>query len=263
MEKEILHKYAEDSNGKIIHIDIAETGESYICPSCKDKFTYKNGKIRQRHFAHNNPSTNCTSEGYLHKTFKKMLLELIKEKISQKLPIEVIFNCVLCKQTHKFNLLQGIIDVKDEYSMNVCRPDIALIHNEKIIPVVIEIIVTHEIEDKAIAYYIQNRIIVIRIKLESLSDLETIEYKIRNPTDVYPFNKSICQTYINILNQERQNQLLMNQGLLVHPTFIPNTGIQTRRGTRMDEIDARLERQNNYSRNNYRKGGYSNKYRKK
>jgi hypothetical protein len=253
MEKEILYKYAEDSNGKIIHINDAVTGATYICPSCKDKFTFKNGQIRQRHFAHNNPSSNCTSEGYLHKTFKKLLLELIKERITEKLPLEIPFNCNLCRQPSKFNVLQGIIDVKDEYSMGVCRPDIALIHEKGIIPLVIEIIDTHEIEEAAIAFYKQKGIIVIKIKLESIHDLENIENKIYTPTDIISTNKIYCPICLNMLNQAFVNQ----------PLFIPNIRTQPRRGTRIDEIEAIHERQNSYSRNNYWRGGYSNKYGKK
>ncbi|WP_162504702.1 competence protein CoiA family protein [Treponema endosymbiont of Eucomonympha sp.] len=119
METEILYKYAEDDNGNIIHIDEAVTGVNYCCPSCKEGFVFKNGKIRQRHFAHKNPSPNCTSEGYLHKTFKKLLVALIKDYISRKLPIEISWECNICKNNHKGNLLAGIIDAKDEYDMGV------------------------------------------------------------------------------------------------------------------------------------------------
>jgi hypothetical protein len=34
MENEILYKFAEDSNGKIVNINNAVTGTNYICPSC-------------------------------------------------------------------------------------------------------------------------------------------------------------------------------------------------------------------------------------
>jgi competence CoiA-like predicted nuclease len=71
MEKEILYKYAEDRDGKIIHINNATECAEYFCPGCKQSFIFKHGKIRQHHFSHKNPSLDCTGEGYLHRTFKK------------------------------------------------------------------------------------------------------------------------------------------------------------------------------------------------
>ena len=253
MEKEILHKYAEDSNGRIIHIDNAIKEVNYYCPNCKEKFSFRKGEIRQRHFSHSNTS-NCSSEGYLHKTFKKKLLELIKERINKKLPIEILFNCILCKQPHNFNFLQGIMDIKDEYYMGVCRPDIALIHEKGVVSVVIEIIVSHEIEEKAIEFYIQNAIIVIRIKLESLDDLENIDDKIKIPTDVLPFNKLICPNVRQqILHQHLQTQLF----------FIPTPRIQSRGGPEINKIDAAMESKQHYLRNNQRKNYNSKRNKRK
>jgi len=250
MEKEILHKYAEDKNGKIIHISNASTGESYYCPECKEKFVFKKGKIRQQHFSHINNTSNCTGEGYLHKTFKKMLLELIKEHINKKLPLIINWDCNICKNKHNGNLIDRVIDVKDEYNLEVCRPDIALINEVGIIPIIIEIVHKHEPENNVFEYCKKNKTVLIRIKLDSLDDLENINNKIIFPSNVIFFDNMNCQTYVNQLIQKQliQKQLLANSMPIYNR---PRQG-----GPRIDQIEtaeqARKRRQHFAIKNSYR-----------
>ena len=95
---ELLNKFAEDNNGKIIHIKNAVKGVDYYCPKCKEKLALKKGNIRQQHFSHNH-SSNCTGtgEGYLHKAFKKMLLEIVKNNIMNKLPMVIYWKSLVSK----------------------------------------------------------------------------------------------------------------------------------------------------------------------
>jgi hypothetical protein len=232
MKKEILYKYAEDNNGKIIHINNALLGENYYCPECKEKFIFKKGEIRQQHFAHNNTSSNCTGEGYLHKTFKKMLLELIRDHINKKLPLNINWDCNICKNKHNGNLVGEIKDVKDEYNLEICRPDIALINEAGIVPIIIEIVYKHEPENNVIEYCKNNKTVLIRIKLDSLDDLENINNRINFPTNVIFFDNMNCQNYVNYINY--QNQLLANS-MLVRNRI-------SQGGPRIDHVVAEHER---------------------
>jgi hypothetical protein len=256
MEKEILHKYAEDKNGKIIHISNALLGESYYCPECREKFVFKKGKIRQQHFAHSNSSSNCTGEGYLHKTFKKMLLELLKEHISNKLPLDINWVCNVCNNKHNANLVFGITDVKDEYNLEVCRPDIVLINEVGNIPIIIEIVHKHEPENNVIEYCKNNKTVLIRIKLDSLDDLEKVNNKIIFPTNIIFFDKMNCQNYVNYINYQNQllrNQILQNQLLA---NSMPVYSRPRQGGPRINQIEtaeqARKRKQHFAIRNNYK-----------
>ena len=250
---EILYKYAEDKNGKIIHISNALLGESYYCPECKEKFVFKKGKIRRQHFAHSNNSSNCTGEGYLHKTFKKMLLELIKDHINKKLPLNINWECNICKNKHDGNLIAGIVDVKDEFNLDVCRPDIVLFNEAGIIPIIIEIVHKHEPENNVIEYCKKNKTILIRIKIESLDDLENINNKIIFQSNVIFFDNMNCQNYVYQLNQLIQRQLIQNQ-LLSNSMPVYNRPRQG--GPRIDQIEtaeqARKRRQHFAIKNSYR-----------
>ena len=237
MGNDILNKFAKDNNGKHIHIDNALSGVDYYCPVCKEKFIFKKGNIRQRHFAHNNSSSNCTGtgEGYLHKTFKKMLLENIKNNLNNKSPIIINWICNICNMEHNGDLLNEIIDAKDEYNLVECRPDIALIDKNGNVPIIIEIVDKHEPEKNVIDYCIKHNIVLIRIKLDSIDDLENIENKIKLPSNVVFFNKMNCQIFRNYLLQHQQQQQLNAQIILRN-----NRSRQS--GPRIEQVVAEQER---------------------
>ncbi|MDR2923972.1 MAG: competence protein CoiA [Treponema sp.] len=248
---DILNKFAQDNNGNIIHIKNALSGVDYYCPECKEKFILKKGDIRQHHFAHNNSFSSCTGtgEGYLHKAFKKMLLNKIIEYIKEKKQLEIIYNCCICKQNHNFNILNGIYDAKDEYSMEICRPDIALITENGKVPIVIEIIDTHAPENSVFEYYMKENIILLLIKVDSIDDLENIDNKIKHPV---VNNNLICPNCIyNHIRQQQLNAQLKTQ-------IISNHNRIRQGGPRIDQIEAAQDkkaRQLKAIRYNYAKKG--------
>lgn len=233
MANEILHKYAEDQTGKIIYIDNAVKGTNYYCPNCKEKFTFRKGEVRQQHFSHSNTSS-CTGEGYLHKTFKKLLVEFLKEHIINKKTIGFTAQCNVCNKVHTYTLLQGMVDVLEEYNMDVCRPDISLLNDQKIIPLVIEIIDKHEIEESAYNFYQEKGITVLRIKIETISDLENIEEKIKKPTTLIINNNLVCLT----VRQKFQQQMLLQQRLQNQPISEPYSRKQSRYRTGIEQVEA-------------------------
>jgi cell fate (sporulation/competence/biofilm development) regulator YmcA (YheA/YmcA/DUF963 family)/predicted RNA-binding Zn-ribbon protein involved in translation (DUF1610 family) len=231
---ELLNKFAEDNNGKIIHIKNALSGVDYYCPECKEKFILKKGDIRQHHFAHNNSSSSCTGtgEGYLHKAFKKMLLENIKNNLNNKSPIIINWICNVCNMQHNGDLLNDIIDAKDEYNLVECRPDIALIHKNGNVPIIIEIVHKHEPEENVIDYCRKHNTVLIRIKLDSIDDLEKIENKIKSPSNVIFFYLMNCPNYRNYLLQRQQS----------NSQTIPRHNAIRQSGPRIDQVVAEHER---------------------
>lgn len=207
-KKEILYVTAFDKKGILVKAKNAVKIEDYFCPECKEKLILKkSGKTgkgsRRPHFAHYAESPNCTPEGVLHKSFKLLFLEKIKQCIASKTPINISWECIYCHEKHQGNLLQFVADAKDEYVMEKCRPDIALLNQDGKVFGVIEIIVTHKPEYTAIAYYKENKIILIQIELNSEDDLENIDTKINIPTSVdYCFNIK-CPNHGNYIFQRR------------------------------------------------------------
>jgi hypothetical protein len=247
MEKEILFKYAENESGNIIHINNASKGESYYCPDCKDVLIFKKGNIRQKHFSHKNISSNCTGEGYLHKTFKKMLLEILNNYLNNNLPLIINFKCNVCNSEHTGNLIHEIMEVKDEYILENCRPDIALINKNSKVPIIIEIVVTHEPENNVIEMCKKYNIILVRIKLDTINDLENIENKIKLPTNVVYFNQMNCP---NILQQYIYQQRLKQR---INPQILTINNRPIQRGPTIEQMEANKRRQHYAIQNYYKK----------
>ena len=201
MKKEILHELALNANGSIIKAKNAQKGEKYFCPVCKSDLILKKsgntGKGSKRpHFAHYTLTENCTNESILHYSFKIMLLAKIQDNLTKGLPMLLLGKCNHCNGITRANLLQGVVVIKDEYDMKICRPDLALIDDKGKVCYAIEIVVTHHPEDTAIKYYKQNEILLIKIFVKSEVDLEMIEHNVVIASDFdYCFNPN-CSHFI-------------------------------------------------------------------
>tara|TARA_R110002050_G_C8929925_1_gene511947 strand:+ start:235 stop:1131 length:897 start_codon:yes stop_codon:yes gene_type:complete len=194
MSKEILHIAAIDKDGNLVHINDAKKGKTYNCPSCKEKFILrksgKTGKGSKRpHFAHNELTTNCTPESALHYSFKRKLIDFLIQYLSENRGLIVNWSCSICTKDYtrtsiKRNLLEKAVQIREEYDLQVCRPDIALLDKDEKVIAAIEIVVTHAPEENTINYYKENGITLIQLNLQSEEDLFKIKEKITNPDRV-------------------------------------------------------------------------------
>jgi hypothetical protein len=187
MKKQLLYITALNENGILVKANDAEKTGKYSCPICKNELILKKSGNTKKgskrpHFAHYSLTENCTPESVLHYSFKKMLLDKIKDYINKELPMNIVWHCNYCHSHHEGNLLKKVCDVKNEFDMKICRPDIALFDEKGNVFAVIEIIVTHKPEDNVINYYKDNNIILIQIELDSEDDLENIDEKIKIPS---------------------------------------------------------------------------------
>jgi hypothetical protein len=256
MTNEILYKHALDEKGNVIKIETAKTGQKYFCTVCHNEMIFKNGKIRQKHFSHKNITENCGGkggsggEGYLHETFKNMLFQKLTEAIKDNKPLEINWICNVCNQKEKGNLLGNIKEIKMEHTIDNCRPDIVLIDDKGNNSIIIEVVDKHEPEQNVIELCQKYNIILIKIKLENLEDLEKIDEKIINPTNLIRFNKLQCLNFYNwaVQQQQQQNnirQQLIYQQMLQLGAYQPRPYIQG--GARIDAIDKQLDRYGSYS----------------
>lgn len=210
MRKEILYVSAFNEKGSLVKAIDASKEENYFCIECNSKLILKKsgktGKGSKRpHFAHLSLTENCTPEGVLHKSFKILLVKKIKECIENKIPINIKWKCDSCNEMNEGNLLFNAFDVKEEYNMKVCKPDIALLNSEGNVYAVIEIIVTHKPEENVIEYYKANKIPVIQILLNSDENINNLDNIINNPTSLdFCFNIS-CKNNNEIVPVRRLN----------------------------------------------------------
>jgi hypothetical protein len=246
MKKQILYVTAFNEQGMLVKANDAEKTGTYSCPICNNELILKKsgnvGKGSKRpHFAHHHLTENCTPETALHYSFKKMLQENIKRCINDKLPINMTWECNYCNGKHEGNLLKKVSDIKDEYYMNVCKPDIALFDEKGKVFAVVEIVVTHKPEKNVMKYYHDNNIILIQIDLDSENDLDNIDEKIKRPSIVdCCFNPKckICGEYMIKKDLIVLNERCYNCGNSMMVCYInTNNGYKTPAEFNKYEID--------------------------
>ncbi len=199
---EILYTTALDQNDNLIHVNNAEKGSKYYCPLCKKEFILrKSGKSgkgsRRPHFAHNELTPNCTPEGVLHYSFKKMLISLLEKFKNENRDLVMSWRCSSCEHANSVFLLQRVVSIKEEFNLGVCRPDIALLDDAGKIIAVIEIVVNHSPEENVLQYYKTNKIVLIQINVETEDELFMVEEIISNPNKVDFCLNTECRDYVS------------------------------------------------------------------
>lgn len=198
--KKLLLPYALDSSGQPIHINSALKNEHYKCPSCGAELSLRISKIpegckyhKTNHFAHKGCVDNHCSESFLHKLFKIRTIEYLREKLESKSPIWFEWDCDKCYEVHKGNLTKKATSVVEEFDLQICRPDIALLDKDNKVIIVIEIVVTHKPTQETLQFYNDNKIACLQINVNDFADCDCIEKKIIRPDSVNLCPRPICK----------------------------------------------------------------------
>lgn len=210
MSKQLLLLYAYDDNNELVHIDNAQKGEKYTCPTCGAELILRKSKIpegqkyyRKSHFAHKGNSDNHCSESFLHKLFKEKCAEYINEKILSQEDILFEWECEKCGEEHKSNLLTNVVRVTTEHYLGICKPDIALLNSEGNVVSVIEVVVTHKPELKTLQYYEDNKITCLQVNLFDFSDCDKIKNILHYPSKVNLCINPICEKCGTIMHNAK------------------------------------------------------------
>lgn len=127
---------------------IANKENKYKCPSCEKDVIFKNGKIKQPHFAHYKSDNPCyyydkPNETQIHKDAKLLMKSLLDNKKN----ISIYRTCNYCEQRNCGYFEEIYYDIEDDYNENTKAmieykfyynnsnrsADVALIENNKII----------------------------------------------------------------------------------------------------------------------------------
>lgn len=184
MSSKILYSTARTHNGQLIQAIDAEKGQPYECLICNQILVLRKGQRKRPHFAHKVLSANCSPETALHHSFKTLLCEKIQEHLDRQSSLKIEWDCSYCHRKHEGNLLKKAIEVRLEYEIGDCQPDIALLDPSSKVVAVIEVVVTHSPEEKTLNYYTKNQIAVVRYKLRTDEDLQRLDNSVLEPDQV-------------------------------------------------------------------------------
>ncbi|OME97895.1 hypothetical protein BK127_39955 [Paenibacillus sp. FSL H7-0331] len=144
----------------------------------------RKGQKNRPHFAHINPTPNCSPESALHFGFKELLYISLLESIDKNMEVNMSWKCQSCDDRHFRNLIKKSVEVRKEFSFGVCRPDISLFDKNGKFIIAIEIVVSHAPEKIVIDYYKKNKVTLIMFKLDSHEDINQVFFDILLPTHV-------------------------------------------------------------------------------
>lgn len=170
----IRYPYALDSDGRIVNIYSSHSGESYQCLVCRNPMLAKRGKVRQPHFAHKQSKSCSDPDSALHRIAQSLIIQSLDSARNCNEEYRIGYPCPDCGECVSYNIAPSIIDMKAEDSIVAgTRSDIVLYRKDRN-PIVLEIVVTHDLEPDTRSRYVGSGLPVFLIQptWDSLSELE-------------------------------------------------------------------------------------------
>ena len=196
MGKKLLHTTGCDSEGRILHINEAEKGQTYTSPLCGDRIVPRNeGKAQRPHFAHfKKTEAGCSGDSLLHHLFLQASLTLLQRHISQQKEFPITWSCPYCNRTYTKDLLQQVASLSSDYTLGEQHPDITLFDAQGHPLIAIKLLIRKKLTKKALHFYEEKGIILIQIQLEE-NDWMKVEEKLSRPDSLTLCTNAECYNY--------------------------------------------------------------------
>lgn len=215
MNTQKLLKYAVNTENRLVYINDVPNGLecNCVCPGCKEKLIAKNdGKIREHHFAHANNNECITG-------YQTMIHLLAKDIIEETKIFPIAFKgkllsaCKIYKEIplEEFGFIPDIIG----FSPITAGPNIV-----GKIPVIIEIYVTHKVDEEKKNKIIKSGILAMEVNLSKVdfSTKENLVCDIYNPNNWTLINGKIGQQYLPKIQIPVQQVVNMYRAVSCNPT---------------------------------------------
>ena len=164
-KKNILYPLARDSAGHAVHIQEAPKGHSYQCFGCSAPMMTRQGTRRRWHFAHTPPFERCTDpDKALHDTAMALIMRGFSDALKQQTEYLLGCPCEECGKTVSRNIARPGASIDAEESLVPGTRSDLVIHQPGKDPVIIEIVVTHDLEPETSESYKRAGIPVLKVR---------------------------------------------------------------------------------------------------
>ena len=145
-------------------IQDAESGVAYKCFGCDAPMMAKQGQQRAWHFAHKPPTKGCADpDRALHETAKALVVQGLTDAQANGTAYRVGFACRVCAKALSWNIARPDTSIAVERSIvEGTRSDIVIDRGPKG-PLIVEVVVAHDIEEPTRARYESSGIPVLII----------------------------------------------------------------------------------------------------
>ena len=201
--KTILYPLARGATGRVVRVGEALRGDPYECFGCSAPVVARHGERRQWHFAHKPPFERCADpDKALHDSATAMIIRGFCDALDQQREYRLGCPCGECGRAVSRNVAVPGASIEAEKSIVAgTRSDLVFRHTDGG-PVIIEIVVTHDLEPEAHEAYKESGIPVLKVRptWDTLSQLES-EVVTADTLNVPPVRCSECK------NAERRHRL--------------------------------------------------------
>lgn len=172
----ILYPIARCKTGEAVYIEEALKGRRYECLGCSGPMVARQGARRQWHFAHKPPFERCTDpDKALHDSASAVIIRGFQEAMNQRRDYRLGCPCEGCGRTVSRNVAVPGAVIESERSLVAgTRSDLVISQSDRS-PVVIEIVVTHDLEPGAHEAYKESKVPVLKVRpaWDTLDQLES------------------------------------------------------------------------------------------
>ena len=156
----VLHPLALNNRGQVERIE-ERCRSSYTCLVCEEVMIARRGEVRAWHFAHKNV-TNCVGgEGQLHKIAWRTIALGIKSAIAGDRDYPVTFGCPGGHPT-EFSIPNHSTVKTNKQVLPPLRGDVSVLDTDGKLVLAVEIVVTHDLDPKALAIYRRSNTLVLK-----------------------------------------------------------------------------------------------------
>ncbi len=167
MRPGIRFPIAAGGDSRAVSILDAESGVKYKCFGCEAPMIAKRGQQRAWHFAHKPPTSGCADpDRALHETAKALVVQGLSHARANGTEYRAGFCCQDCAKALSWNIARPETSIAVERSIiEGTRSDIVIDRGPKG-PLIVEVVVTHDIEQPTRARYEDSAIPVLIIRPE-------------------------------------------------------------------------------------------------
>ena len=154
------------ADGHLIWIEDAQRGAQYQCIACDQRVVARQGTQKAWHFAHHVAASDCEPDGALHHAAQEVIRDALTSAEKQGGRYEVRLPCATCHEMRAYDLAVPGLSVVAEHSLvSHTRSDLVVYRPEQS-PIVIEIVVSHDLEPETASRYEDSGMTVFVVKPE-------------------------------------------------------------------------------------------------
>lgn len=156
----ITYPFAKDGD-LVIPVSEARPGGNYACPGCGEPMIPKRGSMKAHHFAHKVVG-RCDPDHTLHETAKMYVEKLFLNAKKSGDHLDIQHACPCCGSVSHTDMAAGDYITREETVIQDTRSDLAVFRDGRPY-MIIEVVVTHDLEDGTRAAYEKSGVLVVRV----------------------------------------------------------------------------------------------------